>query len=145
MGWGVGGLAPGLERGFPFLPIPPGPCTVSLKKGGQGCSQAAHGSREEHPCAMGGSWELPGTELPLRRIPEQEWDGVGAEMDPAAFLGQHHLRELGMWLSSAQHVRASTRVHIPAEQHRTQQRPPDIPSDLYFHKAAQDPCGISQP
>lgn len=68
MGWGVGGLVPGLEGGFPFLPILHGPCTESPKKGGQGCS---HGSREEHPHAVGGS---PGMELPLRRIPEQEWN-----------------------------------------------------------------------
>lgn len=72
MWWGVGGLAPGLERGFPFLPIPRGPCTVSPKKGEQGCSR---GSREEHPVPWGVHGGPPGLELPLRRIPEQERDG----------------------------------------------------------------------
>lgn len=96
--WGGG------SHSFPF----PMTLHVSLKKGGQGCS---HVSREEHPRAMGGSRVPP--ELPLRRIPEQEWEQRGTQ---AVFLGQHHPWELGIWLSSAPcvpaHVCTSPRSSI---------------------------------
>lgn len=91
MGWGVGGFIPDLERGIPFHPIP---FPVSPMKGGQRCSC---GSREEHPCAMGSSQVPP--ELPLRRIPEQEWGGWEQRWAQLFSWGSITQWEVGMWLS----------------------------------------------